>query len=80
MRKHVLALTTTVAILACGTVAADTQQSHVTHPTLGDPMMQYQDTQMNDDDVLPFDDEDDQNEIYVNEPGMMGSHGVTRST
>jgi len=84
MRKHVLALTTTVAILACGTVAASaqtpaqigTQQSPVMHPTLGGPMMQYQDTQMNDDDVLPFDDEDDQNEIYVIEPGMMGSHGV----
>ena len=38
--------------------------------------MQHQDTQMNDDDVLPFDDEDDQNETYVIVPGMMGSHGV----
>jgi hypothetical protein len=82
MRRHVLVLTTTAAILACGAVAAsapaqtDTQQSPVRHPTLAGPMMQHQDTQMNDDDVLPFDDEDDQNVI---EPGMTRSHGVLPS-
>ena len=48
----------------------------VTQPIRGAPTMQHQDTQMNDDDVLPFDDEDDQNETYVIVPGMMGSHGV----
>jgi EF hand len=83
MRKHVLVLTTTAAILACGAVTASaqtpsaqpgTQQSPVTPPTLGGPTMQHQDTQMN---VLPFEDEDDQNEIYLIEPetmsgGMMG--------
>jgi hypothetical protein len=84
MRRHVLVLMTTAAILACGTIVGSAQtpgaqtgaqQSPVTHPILG-PMMQHQETQTNDDDVLPFDD-DDQNEIYVIEPGMMGgSHGV----
>ena len=80
MRKHVLALTTTAAILVCGTVTASaqtpsaqpgTQQSPVTQPTQGGPTMQHQDN------VLPFEDEDDQNEIYLIQPettssGMMG--------
>ena len=39
-----------------------------TQPIPRGPTMQHQDTQMNDDDVLPFDDEDDQNQV--------GSHGV----
>ena len=77
MRKHVLVLTTAAAILACGTVAAsaqapgaqtNTQQTPPTQPIPRGPTMQHQDTQMNDDDVLPFDDEDDQNQV--------GSHGV----
>ena len=89
MRKHVLVLTTTAAILACGTVAAsaqtpaqtDTQQSPVTHPTLGGPMMQHQDAQINEDaqnhiNVLPLEDEDDQNDVYVIGPGTMSGANV----
>jgi EF hand len=84
MRKHVLVLMTTAAILACGTIAGSAQtpgtqtgaqQSPVTHPTLGGPTMQHQETQRTTT-VLPFEDEDDQNEIYLIGPGMMGSHGV----
>jgi hypothetical protein len=83
MRKHVLVLTTTAAIFVCGTVAATaqtpgsqtgTRQSPVTQPTLGSPTIQHQESQDNDE-VLPFEDEDDQNDVYVIEPEMMG-HGV----
>jgi EF hand len=83
MRKRVLVLTTIAAILACGTVAAsaqtpsaqtNTQQSPVTQPIPGGPTMRHQDTLANDD-VLPFDDEDDQNQIYLIEPGMMSERG-----
>jgi EF hand len=73
MRKHVLVLTTTAAILACGTVAASAQ-SPGAQPTLGGPTMQHQDTQI-DDDILPFEDEDDQNQIYLIEPGTMSERG-----
>ena len=61
MRKHVLVLTTTAAILACGTVAAsaqtpsaetNTQQNPVTQPIPGGPTMRHQDTQANDDDMV----------------------------
>ena len=84
MRKHVLVLTTTAAILACGTVAAsaqtpgaqtNAQQSPVTQPIPGGPTMQHQAPEMNDDDVLPFEDEDDQNRIYLIEPGRMSERG-----
>jgi EF-hand domain pair len=83
MQKHVLVLTTIAAILACGTVAAsaqtpstqtNTQQSPVTQPIPGGPTMQRH-TQTNDDDVLPFGDEDDQNQIYLIEPGTMSERG-----
>lgn len=85
MRKHVLVLMAAAAILVCGTIAGSAQtpgaqQTPVTRPILESPTMQHQETQTNDDDVLPFEDEDDQNEIYVIEPGMMGgSHGVLPS-
>jgi hypothetical protein len=84
MRKHVLVLMTTATILACGTVAAsaqtpgaqtNTQQSPVTQPIPDGPTMQHQDTEMNDDDVLPFEDEDNQNQIYLIEPGRMSERG-----
>src|SRR6516164_6938390 len=39
MRKHVLLLTTTAAILTCGTIAASAQAPG-TQPTPGGPMMQ----------------------------------------
>jgi hypothetical protein len=42
MRKHVLVLTTTAAILACGAIAASAQAPG-TQPTPGGPMMQQQD-------------------------------------
>jgi hypothetical protein len=42
MRNHVLALTTTAAILACGAIAASAQAPG-TQPTPGGPMMQQQD-------------------------------------
>ena len=42
MRKHVLVLTTTAAILTCGAIAASAQTPG-TQPTPGGPMMQYQD-------------------------------------
>ena len=42
MRKHVLLLTTTAAILTCGTIAASAQAPG-TQPTPGGPMMQQQD-------------------------------------
>jgi len=84
MRNHVLVLMTTVAILACGAIGAGAQApvapatdhemgygTPTTQPTQGRPTMQLQDTQNNDEDVLPFDDEDDQNDIYVMEPGPM---------
>ena len=83
MQKHVLVLTTIAAILACGTLAAsaqtpsaqtNTQQSPVTQPIPGGPTMQRH-TQTNDDDVLPFGDEDDQNQIYLIEPGTMSERG-----
>jgi EF hand len=93
MRKHVFVLTTTAAILACGTVATSAQtpgaqtntpQSPVTQPIPGGPTMQHH-AQANDDDVLPFEDEDDQNQIYLIQPGtmserggMMGHHGWHR--
>ena len=41
MRKHVLLLTTTAAILTCGTIAASAQAPG-TQPTPGGPMMQQQ--------------------------------------
>ena len=41
MRKHVLLLTTTVAVLTCGAIAASAQGSG-TQPTPGGPMMQQQ--------------------------------------
>ena len=41
MRKHVLLLTTTAAILTCGVIAASAQGSGTTIP--GGPMMQHQD-------------------------------------
>jgi len=41
MRKHVLSLTTTVAVLTCGAIAASAQGSG-TQPTPGGPMMQQQ--------------------------------------
>ena len=78
MRKYVLVLSTTAAILACGTVAASAQtpsaQSN-TQPVPGGPTVQHQDTQANEDDVLPFEDEDDQNQIYLIEPGTMRERG-----
>ena len=42
MRKHVLLLTTTAAILTCGAIAASAQGPG-TQPTPGGPMMQQQD-------------------------------------
>ena len=39
MRKHVLVLTTTAAILACGTVAAGAQAPGDDHPYVGPGMM-----------------------------------------
>ena len=42
MRKHVLVLTTTAAILTCGAIAASAQTPG-TQPTQGGPMMQQQD-------------------------------------
>jgi hypothetical protein len=70
MRKHVLILTTTAAILACGTIAAsaqtgaqtDTQQSPITQPTPGSPTTQHQDTVIHG--VQPAEDDDDQNGLY----------------
>jgi hypothetical protein len=41
MLKHVLVLTTTAAIFACGAIAASAQAPG-TQPTLGGPMMQQQ--------------------------------------
>ena len=41
MRKHVLLLTTTAAILTCGTIAASAQAPG-TQPTPGGPIMQQQ--------------------------------------
>jgi hypothetical protein len=41
MRKHVLVLTTTAAILTCGAIAASAQAPG-TQPTPGGPMMQQQ--------------------------------------
>ena len=41
MRKHVLLLTTTAAILTCGVIAASAQGPDTTIP--GGPMMQHQD-------------------------------------
>jgi hypothetical protein len=41
MRKHVLVLTTTAAILTCGAIAAS-PQAPGTQPTPGGPMMQQQ--------------------------------------
>jgi EF hand domain-containing protein len=41
MRKHVLLLTTTAAILTCGVIAASAQGPDTTTP--GGPMMQHQD-------------------------------------
>jgi hypothetical protein len=77
MRKHVLVLTTTAAIFVCGTVAATAQTPGPqtgTQQSLGSATIQHEESQDNDD-VLPFEDEDDQNDVYVIEPGMMG-HGV----
>jgi len=42
MRKHVLVLTTTAAILGCGAIAASAQGPG-SQPTPGGPMMQQQD-------------------------------------
>jgi hypothetical protein len=57
MRKHVLVLTTTVAILSCGAIAAaqapvaqtpSTQQSPATQSTSGGPVTQQQDQTIRD--------------------------------
>ena len=93
MRKHVLVLTTTAAILACGTIAAsaqtpgphpDTQQSPGTPPTLGGPTMQDQDIVIYG--VEPAEDEEDDLYGGMIDPGtarggMMGRgwhHGGCR--
>jgi len=79
MRKHLLVLMTTAAILACGSIAGSaqtpgpqpgTQQSPVTQPTLGGPTMQDQDIVVYG--VEPVEDEED--ELYG---GMVGP-GIVR--
>jgi hypothetical protein len=81
MQKRVLILTTSAAIFACGAIGAGAQApvapatDHemgygmpMTRPVAGGSTMQHQDN------VLPFEDEDDQNEmIYLIQPETMSS-------
>ena len=86
MRKHVLVLTTTAAILSCGAIATSaqapgaqtpgTQQSPTTQPTPSGPMMQQQDQTRLQRRAQSGGEEDSDQDGYHGYPGGMMGRGM----
>ncbi len=82
MRKHVLVLTTTAAILACGAMAATAQapsaqtpgnqQSPTTQPTPGGPMQQQDGTRLQRRAQSGEEEDSDRDDFFRYHRGMMG--------